>query len=209
MSIKIFLADDHRIMREGLRAMLEKKGGLEVIGEAGDGRTAVRLVKEMRPDIIIMDIGMPELNGIEATRRIIKNCPGVKIIALSIHSDKRLVSEMLKAGASGYVLKEAAFSELIDAIHTVKRGCSYISVEIQDVINKKLSKHPLYSELTDREREVLQLLAEGKSTKQIASCLDVSAKTIDSHRQQIMKKLNMHSVAQLTKYAIREGITSI
>ena len=209
MSTKIFLADDHNIIREGLRAMLEKKADIRIVGEAGDGRTTVQMVRETMPDIVIMDIAMPEMNGIEATRRIIKNSPHVKIIVLSMHSDRRFVSETFRAGASGYVLKDSALAELIDAINAAKRGCSYISMEIQDVINKKLSKHPLYSELTDREREVLQLISEGKSTKQIAACLDVSVKTVDSHRQQLMKKLTMHSIAELTKYALREGLTTL
>jgi DNA-binding NarL/FixJ family response regulator len=209
MRTKIFLADDHNIIREGLRAMLEKKTDIRIVGEAGDGRTTVQMVKETMPDIVIMDIAMPEMNGIEATRRIIRNSPHIKIIALSMHTDNRLVSEIFKAGASGYVLKESALTELIDAINATKRGCSYISMDIQKVINTKLSKHPLYSELTDREREVLQLIAEGKSTKQISACLDVSVKTVDSHRQQMMKKLTMHSIAELTKYALREGLTTL
>jgi DNA-binding NarL/FixJ family response regulator len=209
MGIKIFLADDHMIIREGLRAVIEKKTDMKIVGEAGDGRTAVQRVNETMPDIVIMDITMPEMNGIEATRRIIRNSPHIKIIALSMHSNRRFVTEIFKAGASGYVLKEAALSELLDAINAIKRGCSYISMEIQKVMNKKLSKHPLYSELTDREREVLQLIAEGKSGKQTADCLDISVKTVDSHRQQIMKKLNMHSIPELTKYAVREGLTSL
>jgi len=209
MLTKIFLADDHSMIREGLRAMLEKKTDIRIVGEAADGRTTVQMVRQTMPDIVIMDISMPEMNGIEATRRIIRNCPHTRVIALSMHSDRRLVSEIFRAGASGYVLKESALDELIDAINAAKRGCSYISADIRHNINKKLSKHPLYSELSDREREVLQLIAEGKSTKQIAACLDVSAKTVDSHRQQLMKKLTMHSIAELTKYAVREGLTSL
>lgn len=207
--MKIFLADDHQIIREGLRAVIEKKTDMRIVGEAGDGRTAVQSVLETMPDIVIMDIAMPEMNGIEATRHIIKNSPHIKIIALSMHTDKRFVSEIFRAGASGYVLKESALCELIDAINAIKRGCSYISMEIQKVINRKLSKHPLYSELTDREREVLQLIAEGKTGKQMSECLHISVKTVDSHRQQIMKKLNMHSIPELTKYAVREGLTSL
>lgn len=208
MSTKIFLVDDHIIMREGLRAMIEKQTNMQVVGEAGDGRTAVQSIKIAQPEVVIMDVGMPDMNGIEATRKIIRNSPYIKIIALSVHSDRKMISEMLRAGAAGYVLKESAFAELIDAINAIKKGCSYLSMEIQETINTKLSKHPLYSLLTDREREVLQLIAEGRTTKQIAACLDVSAKTVDSHRQQIMRKLNMYSVAELTKFAIREGITS-
>jgi DNA-binding NarL/FixJ family response regulator len=209
MSLKIFLADDHQIIREGLRAVIEKKTDMKVVGEAGDGRIAVQRVQETMPDIVIMDITMPEMNGIEATRLIIKNSPHIKVIALSMHTDKRFVSEIFKAGACGYVLKESALCELIDAINAIRRGCSYISMDIQKVINKKLAKHPLYSELSDREREVLQLIAEGKSGKQMADCLVISVKTVDSHRQQIMKKLNMHSIPELTKYAVREGLTSL
>lgn len=215
MGIKIILADDHKIIREGLKALLEKQEGMEVIAEAQDGISTVRLTKRLLPDIVIMDIGMPDMNGIDATRSIISETQGVKIIALSIHSDRRFVLEMLKAGASGYLLKDSAFEELALAINTVISGQPYLSPKITDVVIKEYihtipkNEESAFTTLSKREREVLQLIAEGKSTKQIASYLNVSVKTIETHRQQIMEKLNIHSIAELTKYAIKEGITSL
>jgi two-component system response regulator NreC len=215
MIIKILLADDHKIIREGLRSLLEKQTDMEVVAEAQDGFTTVRLVQKLAPNVVIMDIGMPEMNGIDATRQIIHESPGVKVIALSMHSDRRFVLQMLKAGASGYLLKDSAFEELITAIHTVVMGQPYLSPKVTDVVVKEylhgLAKHEttVFTALTAREREVLQLLAEGKTTKQIASALTVSVKTIETHRQQLMEKLNIHSIAELTKYAIREGLTSL
>ena len=215
MSIKIVLADDHQVLREGICSLLEKQGNMEVVAQADDGRTAVRLVRDLQPDIIIMDIAMPDLNGIEATRQIRAESPDVKVIALSMHSDRRFVAEMLKAGASGYLLKNSAFQQLTNSIRTVMEGRNYLCPEIGEiVINdyiKKLSANETsaVSPLTPREREVLQLIAEGNSTKEIASNLSVSIKTADTHRQQIMKKLNCRSVAELTKYAIREGLTQL
>jgi two-component system, NarL family, response regulator NreC len=215
MITKILLADDHKIIREGLRSLLEKQADMEVVAEAQDGFTAVRLVQKLLPNVVIMDIGMPEMNGIDATRQIISETPGVKVIALSMHSDRRFVLQMLKAGASGYLLKDSAFEELITAIHTVMAGQPYLSPRVTDVVVKEylhgLAKHEttVFTALTPREREVLQLLAEGKSTKQIASALNVSVKTIETHRQQLMEKLNIRSIAELTKYAIREGLTSL
>ncbi len=215
MSIRILLADDHKIVRDGLRALIEKQPDMEVVGEAADGRTAVRLVKEMSPDIVIMDISMPDLNGIEAARQILTDAPRVKIITLSMHSDSRFVKEVFKVGASGYLLKECAFEELANAIHTVAVDQIYLSPRITHVVlNDYLSKMPMtetsvFSVLTAREREVLQLMAEGKTTKEIAYSLDLSVKTVEAHRQKIMEKSNIHSVAELTKYAIREGLTSL
>jgi DNA-binding NarL/FixJ family response regulator len=215
MSIRILLADDHGIIREGLRSLLEKQSDIEVIAEAEDGRKAVRLVREFAPDIIVMDITMPKLNGVDATRRTVKEFPNVKVIALSIHSNRRFVADMLKAGASGYILKECLFDELVQAIHSVAAGGVYLSprvtgLVVEDYIGRLSATYdPQLSILTDREREVLQMLAEGKSTKQIAVGLHVSVKTIESNRRQIMEKLNTHSVAELTKYAIREGLTSL
>ncbi len=215
MGIKIILADDHKIIREGLKALLEKQEGMEVIAEAQDGISTVRLTKRLLPDIVIMDIGMPDMNGIDATRSIISETQGVKIIALSMHSDRRFVLEMLKAGASGYLLKDSAFEELALAINTVISGQPYLSPKITDVVIKEYihtipkNEESAFTTLSKREREVLQLIAEGKSTKQIASYLNVSVKTIETHRQQIMEKLNIHSIAELTKYAIKEGITSL
>lgn len=215
MSIKILLADDHKLMREGLRALLEKQGDIAVIGEAEDGRTTVKLARQLSPDIVIMDISMPDMNGIEATRQIVSRDSRIKIIALSVHSDKRFVVEMLNAGASAYLLKGCAFNELINAVRTVIANHTYLSPEITDVMiqdyKQVLAQKPVsaFSILTGREREVLQLLAEGHTTKHIAAKLDVSVKTVETYRHQIMDKLHIHSVADLTKYAIKEGLTSL
>ncbi|MFC1677413.1 response regulator [Planctomycetota bacterium] len=215
MSIKVLLADDHKITREGLRSLLEKDGNMEVIAQAEQGREAVRLAGELRPDVVIMDVSMPNLNGIEATRQIVSKLPDVKVIALSMHSDSMFVSEMLKSGASGYLLKDCAFDELAKAIETVISGKTYLSPEISSVVVDdylyRLSKNGVTETdiLTDREREVLQLLAEGQSTKQIALKLHISAKTVETHRRQMMNKLDMHTVAELTKYAVRKGLTSL
>lgn len=202
-------------MREGLRTLIEKQPDMKVVAEAENGRMAVQLVQELLPEVVVMDIGMPDLNGIEATRQILADNPEVKVIALSMHSAKRFVAEMLKAGSSGYLLKDCAFEELTLAIRTVIANKVYVSAGITDMMIKdyvhNLSKteFSVTSILTPREREVLQLLAEGKTTKQIALSLNVSVKTIETYRQQLMHKLNLHSVAELTKYAIREGITSL
>jgi DNA-binding NarL/FixJ family response regulator len=215
MPTRVLLADDHRIIREGLRSLLQKQSDMEVVEEAQDGITAVRLTEKLHPDIVIMDIGMPDLNGIEAARQIIARVKGVKVIALSMHSDKRFVLEMLKAGASGYLLKDCAFEELINAIRTVSAGQIYLSHRVTGVVvdeylhNRPTRDGTAYNLLSAREREVLQLLAEGNSTKSIASSLNVSIKTVETHRQQIMEKLNLHSVAELTKYAVKEGLTSL
>lgn len=215
MSTRVLLADDHRIIREGLRSLLQKQSDMEVVDEAQDGITAVRLTEKLHPDIVIMDIGMPDLNGIEAARQIVTRVKGVKVIALSMHSDKRFVLEMLKAGASGYLLKDCAFEELVDAIRTVCTGQIYLSHRVTGVVvdeflhNRPGSDTSAYNLLSAREREVLQLLAEGNTTKSIAASLNVSTKTIETHRQQIMEKLNLHSVAELTKYAVKEGLTSL
>ena len=215
MAIRVLIADDHQIMRDGLCNLLEKEGDLEVVGNADNGRTAVHLAETMSPDIVVMDIGMPDLNGIEATRQIHAQTPDVKVIALSMHADRRFVIGMLRAGATGYLLKDSAFEELTHAIRTVQSGHRYLSPVIADVvIHEYLSQvdepsSSLSSELTPREREVLQLLAEGHSTKDIADALHVSRKTIETHRAQIMEKLDLHSIAELTKYAIREGLTAL
>jgi DNA-binding NarL/FixJ family response regulator len=215
MSIRILLADDHKIVRDGLRALLEKQSGMEVIAEAGNGRTTVQIVQELLPDVVIIDIAMPDMNGIEATRQITAIAPDVKVIALSMHYDRRFVVEMLRAGAAGYMLKDCAFEELANAIRSVTAYRTYLSPEIADIVIKDyahlLSKKELsvFSILTNREREVLQLLSEGKRTKEISSSLNISVKTVETYRQQIMDKLNIHSIAELTKYAIREGLTTL
>jgi DNA-binding NarL/FixJ family response regulator len=215
MRTKIILTDDHKIIREGLRSLLEKQSDMEVIAEAQDGLTTVNLVQKLQPDVMIMDIGMPEMNGIDATTKITTEHKAVKVIALSMRSDRRFVIQMLKAGAAGFLLKDSAFEELVSAIHTVMAKQHYLSQKITDVEvqvylqNLPRNESTVFTVLTAREREVLQLIAEGKSTKQIVSVLNVSVKTIETHRQQIMEKLDMHSIAQLTKYAIREGLTSL
>ena len=215
MSIRILLADDHGIIRQGLRSLLEKEPDMQVVGEAEDGRKAIELVNECSPDIVIMDITMPNLNGVEATRHITGESSKSKVIALSIHSNRRFVADMLKAGASGYILKECLSDELVQAIRSVSTGGRYLSPRITDVVIddyvKRLSTTPesRIATLTARERQVLQLLAEGKSTKQIALDLHVSSKTIEANRRRIMEKLDIHSIAELTKYAVREGLTSL
>jgi two-component system response regulator NreC len=214
MAIRILLADDHKIVRQGLRTLLEQEPDMEVVAEAEDGRIAVRLARELAPQVVIMDVGMPDLNGIEATRQVLADTPGLKVIALSMHSDRRFVVNMLKAGASGYLLKDSAFEELAAAIRVVMLNKTYLSPGVSDIVIKDYVQGPredssVFSVLTPREREVLQLMAEGKSTKQIADRLHVSVKTIETHRQQIMTKLGIHSVAELTKYAVREGLSSL
>lgn len=215
MSVRILLADDHGIIRQGLRSLLEKQPDMEVVAEAEDGRKAFSLVRELVPDVAIMDITMPNLNGVDATRRIVGEFPKVKVIALSIHSNRRFVADMLKAGASGYILKECLFDELVLAIRTVAAGDIYLSpritgVVVDDYVERLLTTADTQlAVLTDREHEVLQLLTEGKSMKQIALELHVSTKTIEGNRRQIMEKLDIHSVAELTKYAVREGLTSL
>jgi len=215
MSIRILLADDHKITRQGLRSLLEKQPDMEVVAEAEEGRTAVRLVRELVPNVVIMDVTMPGLNGMEATRQIVGEFPNVKIIALSMHSDSLFVTEMLRSGASGYLLKDCAFEELERAIRTVVADKTFLSPTISGVVVDdylhRLSKADFSDSevLTNREREVLQLMAEGKSTKQIALRLHISVKTVETHRRQIMNKLDIHTVAELTKYAIRKGLTSL
>ncbi|MEX1275720.1 MAG: response regulator transcription factor [Bacteroidota bacterium] len=215
MNVQIVLADDHKIMRDGLRSLLEKQPDLEVVGEADSGSVAIRLVRECSPDVVILDIAMPGLDGTEVARQIKNHNPDVKILALSMHSDKQFVKRMFSSGASGYLLKECAFDELIEAIRSVMANRTYLSPMLTSQVIKEYvlrgsdagSTKPSF--LTPRESEVLQLLAEGTTTKEIAYRLHVSVKTIETHRQQIMEKLDIHSVAQLTKYAIREGLTSL
>jgi two-component system response regulator NreC len=215
MAIRILIADEHRIVRDAIISMLENEGDIQVIGEAEDGRTAVEMALELQPDIVIIETSLPNLNGIEATRQIIGTFPDIKIIALSGHSDNRSVYEMLRAGAMGYVPKQCAFSELILAIRNVISNKVYMSTQISGiVVDGYLNRQPdsensPYSVLTARAREVLQLIADGKSTKVIARELFVSVKTVEWHRSQLMKKLRMQSVAELVKYAIREGLTQV
>jgi DNA-binding NarL/FixJ family response regulator len=215
MTVRILIADDHKILREGLTSLLEKQPGFGVVAEAEDGLNAFAAVKKHRPDIAILDIGMPGLNGIELTRKIRSEMPQTKVIALSMHADRRFVMGILQAGANGYLLKDSAFAELITAVTAVAKGKMYLSPSIADTVVKnsleKLDRQRLGSPvlLSGRQREVLQMIAEGKSTKEIAFKLCVSTKTVETHRKQIMDKLQIHTVAGLTKYAIREGLTSL
>jgi DNA-binding NarL/FixJ family response regulator len=215
MSLRILIADDHQMLRDGLRAILEKQKNVEVIGEAGDGRTAVEMARALVPDVVVMDISMPDLNGVEATRQIKAENPAVKVIALSRHSDAQYVRRMLEAGASGYVLKSGAYDELHRAVEAVSEGNHYLSPRITGVVidaHFHAASEPQSSgseALGPREREIVQLLAEGHTSPEIARRLHISTRTVEGHRQNITRKLNVHSVAELTKYAIREGLTSV
>ncbi len=212
--MKILIADDHGVMREGLKVLIDSQPGMEVVGQAENGQQVIQLAEQLSPDVILMDIAMPDLNGVEAARFILKANPDIRIIALSVHFDKHFVTEMLKAGASGYVLKSCLFDEVLRAIQTVGAGGHYLSPRITDVVLDDYVQYVTEAEksteghLTERERQMVQLLAEGKSTKEIALNLHVSPKTVDSNRRQIMNKLGIFSIAELTKYAIREGLTS-
>lgn len=216
MPTKILIADDHQILRSGLRSLLEKLPDVEVVAEAGEGHTALELACKLQPDIIIMDISMPDLNGMDATCRIVDKVTNVKIIALSVHSDKQFIKEMLKAGASGYLLKDCAFDELEQAIQTVvKEGKIYLSPKIAGKVVRDYVKFVQKEDteekpnLTERERDVLQLLAEGHNTKQVGLKLSISPKTVETHRQHIMEKLEIYTLPELVKYAIRRGMTSV
>jgi len=215
MSIRILLAEDETMVREGLRSLLESEPDMEVVGEAGDGRKALEMVRELKPDMVVMDITMPHLNGIDATRQIVREFPKVKVTALSVHSNTMFVADMLKAGAMGYVLKDSLFDELAESIQTVSAGGKYLSPKIAGKVVDAFIKGidpttelPLKI-LTTREREVLQLIAEGKSTKEIALQLHVSSKAIEANRRKIMVKLDAHSIAELVKIAILGGLTSL
>jgi two-component system, NarL family, response regulator NreC len=215
MSIKVIVADDHRIVREGLCSLLEKEKDITVVGQAENGQTAVRLAQQLNPDVVVMDITMPDLNGMEAAQRICAEARRTKVIGLSMHSDRQFVTRMLKAGAAGYLLKDSAFGELAEAIRAVVAGRKYLSPSIGEGLIDDYINHPdpsvgpVFSALSVREREVLQLLAEGHSAKEIAIRLHVSVKTVETHRRHIMEKLDVHSVAELTKLAVREGLTSL
>ncbi len=215
MSITILLADDHQILREGMRGLLEQEADLEVVAEAENGLEAVRLARELSPDVAVVDIRMPGLNGIEATRRMRSEGSDTRVLALSMHSHKRFIVEMLRAGASGYLLKDCAFKELVGAVRAVAADGTYLSPAIAGVVaegfaGRSPSESPsAFSVLSEREREVLQLLAEGSNPKEIARKLGISASTIGVHRKNIMDKLGMDNLPELTKYAVREGLTSL
>lgn len=211
--MKVILADDHRMVRDGLRAVLER-AGVEVVGEAATGHEALAEVRRKRPDVVVMDIGMPDLNGIDATKRMVAELPGTKVLGLSMNADRRYVIAMLEAGAVGYLLKNSASEELLNALEAVVRGETYLSSAITgSVVARAIQGSPttrLSEErpLTVREREVLQLVAEGKSSKEIGVILHIAVPTVETHRRQIVEKLNLRTIAELTKYAIREGLTS-
>lgn len=213
--IRILLADDHHVMRDGLRLLLERQPGMEVIGEAGDGRDTVKLAMEQNPDVVVMDIAMPNMNGIEATRRIVSKNPRTAVVILSMHHDESYVIRSLKAGALGYLLKDSVKADLIDAIRAVSEGRSFFSPKVSKILQEDFMRlfeskevEDSYDLLTDREREILQLVAEGKTNKEIASLLNVSLYTVDTHRTHILQKLNLHSVPEVILYAVRKGIIS-
>jgi DNA-binding NarL/FixJ family response regulator len=207
------LGDDHVIVREGLKALLKDMPDVEVVGEADNGRDIIKLCKEKSPDVVIMDVSMPDLNGVEATRQIVADFPKTRVIALSMHSSRRVVEEMIQAGAKGYVVKNSAFDELAVALDSIRANKAYISPSVAGflldrIVNPTQEAPSAGAMLSPREREVLQLLTEGKKAKDIAARLNVSLSTIETHRRNIMQKLNMHTLPELTKFAIREGITT-
>jgi two-component system response regulator NreC len=213
--IRILLADDHNILRDGMRLLLERQAGFTVVGEAADGREVVQLAQEQSPDVVVMDIAMPNMNGIEATRRIVERRPEIGVVILSMHYDESYVIRSLKAGARAYLLKDAVKTELIAAIQAVVQGRSYFSPKISRILQEdfvqllgRRDAEDSYDLLTEREREVLQLVAEGKTNKEIANHLTLSLYTVDTHRTHILQKLNLHSVPELILYAVRKGIIS-
>jgi DNA-binding NarL/FixJ family response regulator len=215
MNIGVLIVDDHRIFREGLRALLESEVDIDVVGEAADGREAVEMTRKLAPDVIIMDIRMPKMNGIEATRRIVAQQPDVKVIALSMHNDVQFVQEMLRAGASGYLLKDCCKNDVAHAVRNVSSDIKFLSPDISGAATAKhagrqeAKKQPSNSILSSRERDVLRLLTSGKSTKEIAAHFGISAKTVETYRGRIRNKLKLRSLAELTKYAIKEGLTGL
>jgi len=215
MKIRVLLADDHRLFRDGLRTLLEQRADVEVVGVAVDGQSALIQVGVSRPDVVLMDVSMPGLNGLEATRHLLAAHPDIAVLMLSMHADHRFVAEALRAGALGYVLKDCEIGELREAIRTVYQRRIYLSRSIAEGVVRDflaltgVGPESAFSVLSAREREVLQKLAEGSSAKDIAGTLNVSIKTVETHRKNIMDKLNIHSIAELTKYAIREGLTHL
>ncbi len=215
MTVRLLLADDHRMMREGLRSLLEAHEEFQVVGEACNGRDAVALARTLRPDVVVMDIGMKELNGVEATRQLRSEPPRVNVVILSTYSHENYVLSALEAGASAYVLKMSAHDELVDAVHAAVRGRRFLSPEITSIVVDAWIQGAMFAQgsahirLTGREREVLQLVAEGRTSGEGAQRLNISTRTVEQHRRRIMGKLNLHGVAELTAYAIREGIVCI
>src|SRR5215469_4643618 len=211
--IRILLADDHTVVRDGLRALVEKQPDMAVIGEAADGRDTIRLAEEQSPDVGIMDIAMPNMNGIEATRRIVASQPRTAVLILSMHQDESYVLRSLKAGAKGYLLKDSVRSDVIEAIRAVVQGRSFLTRKVSRILQedyvREMERRGLedsYDLLTDREREILQLVAEGRTNKEVASMLNISLTTVETHRTHILQKLNLHSIPELILYAVRKGI---
>jgi DNA-binding NarL/FixJ family response regulator len=214
MKTRILLADDHTLVREGLRSIIEQELGMEVVGQAANGKEVIALATELLPEVIVMDVHMPLMNGIDATREILSRFDTIKVIALSMHRDQNFVTDMFRAGAHAYVLKHCALGELEGAIRCVLAGRKYLSADLTDLVidgyaNRPCQEQSGTQELTPKERNVLQLIAEGKSTKEIADALSVSVSTVETHRTHIMVKTNLHSVAELTRYAIRIGLTEL
>jgi two-component system, NarL family, response regulator NreC len=214
-SIRIVLADDHTVMRAGLRLLLERQPNLTVVGEAADGRQAVELAQQERPDVVIMDIAMPHMNGVEAARQIVNHSPETAVAILSMHSDESYVIRSLKAGARAYLLKDSAETDLLEAVHAIREGKSFFSPAVRRILKEdyvhqleEMGAEDSYELLTNREREVLQLVAEGKSNKEVANLLNLSLYTVETHRTHILQKLNLHSVPELILYAVRKGIIS-
>ena len=206
--IRILLAYDHAVVRQGFRMILSSHPDLEIVGEAGNGREAVELAATLRPDVVVMDVAMPELNGIEATRRLTAENPHIRVVALSMHKDSVYVREILRAGARGYLLKDSVAADLVSAVRAVAAGEGYLSPAVSDAVLDDYRRHvtnPI-DLLTSREREVLQMLAEGKTNKEIAGVLNLSVYTVDAHRGRIMEKLNVHSINELVRFAVRNGL---
>jgi two-component system, NarL family, response regulator NreC len=213
--LRILLADDHIVMRSGLRALLDRQLNLEVVGESGNGRETVALAVSLKPDVVVMDVGMPILNGIEATQTIVTQCPTIAVVILSMHADESYVMRALKAGARGYLLKDSAAADLISAIQAISQGKSFFSPKVSRILAedyvrvlKQKGAVDTYDLLTSREREILQLLAEGKANKEVATALNISPYTVETHRGHILQKLNLHNSAELVLYAVRKGIIS-
>jgi len=215
VTLRVVLVDDHRMLREGLRRILEDSDGIQVVGEAGDGAAALAAVATLRPDVVVMDVGMAGMNGVDATQRLRKDHPNVRVVALSTHTDKRYVRNMIRAGASAYVLKEAASDDLLRAVAAAAEGRHFLSPQITGFLLESWIAPPAadtptaYELLGPREREVLKLLAEGKTSKEIGARMGLALKTVESHRRRISTKLGLHSIATLTKYAVREGLTTL